>query len=92
MKLKMEIPVETVVWIDSEHAPGHFNLGLILAGQGDLDRAAEEFQEAVRLKPDYREAHQALGVVYRRRGDLKAAEEAFRQAQKLKPSVQPSFD
>ena len=54
MKLKMEIPVETVVWIDSEHAPGHFNLGLILAGQANLglDRAAEEFQEAVRLKPD----------------------------------------
>ena len=38
----------------------HNNLGLALAQQGRLDVAAGHFREAVRLRPDFRDAHSNL--------------------------------
>ena len=38
----------------------HFNLGIVLVRLGQIPKAIAEFQEALRLKPDYAEARQSL--------------------------------
>ena len=45
-----------------ELAEGHFNLGLVLRGQGKLDDAVSCYRRAVELKPSYAEAYHQLGV------------------------------
>jgi hypothetical protein len=44
------------------------NLGEIYRMQGRYDLAAEEFIEAIRIKPDFREAHNNLKYVHKRLG------------------------
>jgi len=46
-------------------AATHFNLGLAYAALGRLGEAETSFAEAVRLKPDYREARENLAAVQR---------------------------
>jgi hypothetical protein len=48
-------------------------LGAIYGRRGQLDEAAEQFQHAIYLRPDYAEAHANLASVYGRRGELDKA-------------------
>jgi TolA-binding protein len=41
----------------------HYNLGNAYASQGQWDRAAQEFQTALRLKPDFRKASGRLSDI-----------------------------
>jgi tetratricopeptide (TPR) repeat protein len=50
------------------------------------DRAAVEYKEAVRLKPDYRAAHSELGNVYAQRGQMAQAIEEYEKALDAKPN------
>ena len=41
-------------------AAAHFNLGIALARQGQVDAAIAQFTNALQIKPDFAEARQAL--------------------------------
>ena len=56
------------------------NLGGVLAGQGELDRAAASYQRALQLKPGFAQAHSSLGDVLARQGRWLDAEAHCRQA------------
>jgi len=45
----------------------------------------DEYQTAIRLKPDYAEAHNNLGIIYAKQGRLDEAILEFRVALSLKP-------
>ena len=45
------------------YAEAHNNIGLVLAQNGDDEKATAEFREAVRIRPDYADAHANLGAV-----------------------------
>jgi Tfp pilus assembly protein PilF len=62
--------------IDPKHAKGHNNLGDALTKLGQLAEAQTEFEEAIRIQPDYHKARINLALVHRRRG---ANEEALAQ-------------
>ena len=47
----------------SDHAEFHYNLGVTLAQKGQTDEAIRQFQEALRLKPDFAGARASLEVV-----------------------------
>ena len=49
-------------------AEPHCNLGEVYRMQGRYDLAAEEFINAIRIRPDYREAQNQLKYVYKRLG------------------------
>lgn len=51
----------------------HYDLGLLLAGGGDLAKAEEELTLAARGAPDAEDVALALGEVRRRRGEHRAA-------------------
>jgi len=53
---------------------GHYQLGLALAQTGDLERAAGEWRESIRLKPTI-EAYRALALYELQKGDMKGMEQ-----------------
>ena len=69
----------------------HFNMGCTLEQQGKLDDALKEYQEAIRLKPDFGLAHNNLAVNYFFRGDYAKAWEEVHLAQQCQTTVNPGF-
>jgi tetratricopeptide (TPR) repeat protein len=47
----------------------HYNLGLILAQNGQLTEAIRVLEETAQMKPDYRDAYYALGLYYNQAGE-----------------------
>jgi tetratricopeptide (TPR) repeat protein len=64
----------------------HLALGSLYLRQGQPDRAATAFEQAVAREPKSVEAHIALGTFYTLRRDTARAEEAFKQAADLAPA------
>ena len=61
------------------------NLGVVFEKRGELDRAAEHFEDALRIAPGYSDAHNNLGVVFARRGELDRAAEHLERAVRIAP-------
>ena len=60
-------------------------LGSALDEKGQIDAAIKEFQEAIRLKPDYAHAHNNLGSALYEKGQTDKATREFQEAIRLKP-------
>jgi Flp pilus assembly protein TadD len=78
------------IWRDTvAKAPGnpraHHGLGLALEKRGRGEEAMAEFQEALRIRPNYIEAHNSLGLALSARGRLEEAMEHFREALRFDP-------
>jgi tetratricopeptide (TPR) repeat protein len=63
--------------IDGNLWEARFDLGVVLAGSGDLGGAEEQLAAAARLAPDSQEVASALAEVRRRRGEHKQAAEGL---------------
>src|SRR5262245_22628939 len=63
--------------IDPNLWEARYNLGVVLAGGGDLASAEEELERAAKISPDAIEVVVALAEVQRRRGEQKAAAETL---------------
>lgn len=63
----------------------HYNLGIAFDGQGKLLEAVAEYNEALRIKPDYAEVHNNLGVALGKLGRFSEAVTHLSEALKLKP-------
>ncbi len=60
----------------------HNNLGNALLKKGQIDEAISQYQEAIRMKPNYAEAHYNLGGALDRK-----AYSTWRSANSRKPSA-----
>ena len=69
----------------SDSDSSHYKLGTALLKKGDLDGAAHEFREAIRLKPDDPYAHNGLGIALSKKKDWDGAIEEYRETVRLKP-------
>jgi len=61
------------------------NLGLALEKAGRVQEAIPQYEQALRLKPDYSEAHNNLGVVLQRAGRIPEAIAHYEQALRFNP-------
>lgn len=76
----------TAKYSPSSHQ-NHNNLGDMYARHGDYQKAIEEFQKAIALKPNYADAYHNLANIYHQinRDDL--AEENYKKALEFNPSL-----
>ncbi len=81
---------EMTLWRDtlakgSENPRAHYDLGVALLHQGNDAAAGAEFEEAIRLAPDYADALMNLGVVLLHEGRNDAALSRFQAAVAFRP-------
>jgi tetratricopeptide (TPR) repeat protein len=69
--LREAIGLDRTLW------EAHYDLGVVLAGAGDLAGAEDELRAASKLAPDAEEVAIALGELRRRRGENKEAADAL---------------
>jgi Flp pilus assembly protein TadD len=61
-------------------------LGIALGTKGQTDAAICQFQEAIRLKPDYAKVHYSLGVAFVKKGKINEAIRQYQEAMRLRPA------
>jgi tetratricopeptide (TPR) repeat protein len=61
------------------------NLGAALAQAGRVQEAIRQYEQALRLKPDFAEAHNGLGAALAQAGKIEEAIEQYEQALRIKP-------
>ena len=73
--------VEKSLQADEGQPLAHDVLGGLLEAQGKNAEAVSQYQEAIRLRPDFGKAHLDLGAALARKGDRAGAAAEFRVAQ-----------
>ena len=63
---------QRAVSIDPKLSDCWFNLGLMLRGTNELDRAIAAFEKVTELTPGFRKAHEQMGLTLIETGDYKA--------------------
>ena len=69
----------------------HNNLGDVYGRWGDKQRALQEFQKAIELKPNYGDAYHNLANTYRELGQIDKALENYQNALKFNPNLWQSY-
>ncbi len=69
----------------------HFRFARFLAQHGQIDKAIEHLQQAVKIDPKFAEALNNLGLAYDKLGRNEEAVEAYKQAIKLKPDYSEAY-
>jgi tetratricopeptide (TPR) repeat protein len=64
----------------------HYNLGIVLSGQGEADQAIDHYKQAVALRPDYAEAHYNLGRLLVEQGQFDDAIAHYERAAAINPA------
>jgi tetratricopeptide (TPR) repeat protein len=82
--------LQTALKSNPDSATAHNALGSIYLQRKDLERAAEEFREAVRLDSKFVYAHYNLGMVLELQGARNAAADQFRETLSLAPRFEPA--
>jgi protein O-mannosyl-transferase len=78
--------------VKSPHQPRqHYNLGVVLARNGNLDKAIEQYRAALNVKPDYAEAYYNLGNALVRKGNAEDAIDNYRKALQFNPDFFKSY-
>ncbi|MGO9244079.1 MAG: tetratricopeptide repeat protein [Verrucomicrobiia bacterium] len=66
-------------------AEAHNNWGITLQGLGQVQEAMEQYEQALRISPDYASAHNNLGAALMKQGKVQEAISHYDQALRLKP-------
>jgi len=78
-------------WIIAQLVAAYNNRGVALRPNGELDRAIEDYDQAIRLMPDYYVAINNRGVALMARGELDRAIADFDRVIQLKPDYLAAF-
>jgi len=77
--------LDRAIKLDPSSADAHYWLGMVHEDARRTGKAREEFEEALRKRPNYAQAWYDLGEVSRKLKDKKGAERAFRKYLELAP-------
>ncbi len=80
---------ELILWqiieIDSHHPTAYYNLGHVLAQQGNYDAAIDCWQKAINLNPLWAEAYEDRGIVQQKLEEYDQAIASYLKALEIKP-------
>jgi DNA-binding helix-hairpin-helix protein with protein kinase domain/Tfp pilus assembly protein PilF len=76
----------------SQVALGFYSQGMQLSRERKYAKAAEEFQEAVRIDPQFYEAHEELGYVFYRLGRYTESINSSHQAAAIRSDFRPYYN
>jgi tetratricopeptide (TPR) repeat protein len=76
----------------SELAEAYNNRGLAYRLKGDLERAIQDYNQAIKLNGKLASAYNNRGVVHDKKGEYDRAIQDYEQAIKLKPSAEAYFN
>jgi tetratricopeptide (TPR) repeat protein len=79
--------LETLVTLDTGSAPARVDLAAAYAATGNRDDAELQFQEALRLKPNYASAMMGLANLYLKKGDEAKAISLLQKAVRIAPNA-----
>ncbi len=68
------------------------NRGIAFDVKGERDRGIQDFDEAIRLKPDFAEAFYNRGITFNNRGENDRAIQDYDQAIRLRPNYSEAFN
>ena len=77
---------------DDADAQGHTCLGTIYEGSGEYERAAQQFERALKLEPTSDDAVRGLASAYDTLKESAKAEETYRQAIALRPQYWRNYN
>lgn len=77
--------------ISPQSPQNHNNLGDLYHRRGDLEKSVEEFQTAIKLKPNYGDAYHNLANVYHEMGKDQLALESYQKALSFNPNLWQSY-
>jgi tetratricopeptide (TPR) repeat protein len=72
-------------------ATAYNNRGVAYRIKGEYDKAIDDFNEAIKLRPSFANAFNNRGVAHRNKGDLNGALADYDQAIRLKPDYAAAF-
>jgi tetratricopeptide (TPR) repeat protein/4-amino-4-deoxy-L-arabinose transferase-like glycosyltransferase len=81
---------DIAIWDDTvakcpQNPRAHQNLGFALSQIGKFQEAIEQYEQALRIKPDYAEAHRNLGIALSQIGKFQEAIGQYEQALRINP-------
>jgi serine/threonine-protein kinase len=72
-------------------AEGHLCLGLVAAGTGNYEQAANEYRNAIELDPTSNDGYVGLAIAYAKLNRLSDAEHTYQQAINLSPNSKLAY-
>jgi tetratricopeptide (TPR) repeat protein len=79
--------LEELAKLNAGDAVVHNALGATYRKQGQLDKAIEAYQRAIKARPGFAEAKYNLAIAYREKGDFARAERAYQEALQANPNL-----
>ncbi|NET56918.1 MAG: tetratricopeptide repeat protein, partial [Symploca sp. SIO2E6] len=80
-----------ILELDANQYETHYNLGRVLAQQGNFDEAIACWQRAIELKPDFWPAFQNQGQVHQKLENFPEAITCYSQALDIKPDLTETY-
>ena len=72
-------------------AKAHNNRGNHYTRNGEYDRAIQDYDQSIKINPNYPKAFNNRGVAYQKKGEYERATKDFDEAIKLKPDYSIAF-
>lgn len=76
----------------ADRAGSHVNLAVLYLALNQPQKAATQYQHAIRINPEFLPARNNLGLLYADLGRFGQAEEVFREALEIDPDFLPALD
>ena len=78
--------------MNSNYAEAYYNMGTAYEALGDKKTAIENFQKAIKVKPDYAEAYNYMGLIFSNEMEYEKSATSYNKALEIKPEYEKPYN